>query len=131
MADPYERQSRQGHESSKTSRRSPLRTVRSPLLTKMPKNNVRKLLMIPSSKYNPSTTWSERYPPSLVIVNINSVFILTHEVTIKIKNIKGIGKLTDEIINAGEDLVTLQEFIWKADEVVLIIFRNWILRLKR
>jgi hypothetical protein len=45
------------------------------------------------------------------------VFILTHEVTISIKNVKGLGKLIDQIVTEGDDLVTLQEFVWKADKV--------------
>ena len=51
-----------------------------------------------------------------------TVFLLTKELTIKIKNMKGLGKLIDAMVSQGEDLVTLKEFKWKSAKVVRLIF---------
>ena len=41
------------------------------------------------------------------------VFILTHELTIRVKNLKGLGRLVDQIVEEGGDLITLKEVSWK------------------
>ena len=40
--------------------------------------------------------------------------------TIKVKNVKMIGKLTDQIIQQGYGLITIRDFQWKAEEVTII-----------
>ncbi len=52
------------------------------------------------------------------------MFILTHEVTIKIRNTKGIGKLIDQIIKVGEGIAAVQDFVWKAELVSFFLIRN-------
>lgn len=49
----------------------------------------------------------------------HSVFIVTHEVTVSIHNVKTLGRMVDEIVQQGEGMVTLNNFAWKAVEVSL------------
>ena len=52
------------------------------------------------------------------------MFIVSHDVTISIRNLKGLGKMVDEIIREGEGLITLTNFAWKADDVSSVACRN-------
>jgi len=45
------------------------------------------------------------------------VFILTHEVTIVVNNLNGLGAMTDRILSQGEVFVTFTDFVWKAVDV--------------
>ena len=63
--------------------------------------------------------------------NTHSVFILNHELTLSIRNLHGLGRMADQIIAEGKGLVTLSDFIWKAEEVAQHIRRNSTLKNKR
>ena len=54
-------------------------------------------------------------------MRVNLVFIVSHQVTVNIRNLKSLGKMIDEIIRESEGLVTLNKFAWKADQV----FYKW------
>ena len=41
------------------------------------------------------------------------VFILMHKLTIRVKNLKGLGRLVDQIVEQGGDLITIMEVNWK------------------
>ena len=43
----------------------------------------------------------------------------THELTVSIHNVKTLGRMIDEIVEQGEGMVTLNNFAWKAVEVLL------------
>ena len=51
------------------------------------------------------------------------VFILTHEVTIKVAH-KKLGKLVDQIIEEGGDLITVEELTWQTLDVCILLSRK-------
>lgn len=36
-----------------------------------------------------------------------------HKLTIRVKNLKGLGRLVDQIVEQGGDLITIMEVNWK------------------
>lgn len=47
-------------------------------------------------------------------------FVVSHELTIKVNKLDGIGKMTDKLLKTGENHITIDCFEWKAENVTNI-----------
>lgn len=70
-----------------------------------------------STTSNPSIKWSEKSRLSWVLIcpYRSTAFIVKHEVTIKVRKFEGLGKMTDQLLQAGYGLITIDSFEWKSE----------------
>lgn len=44
----------------------------------------------------------------------NKAFQVSYEITIKVKKLDGIGKMTDQLLQAGAGYITIDSFDWES-----------------
>lgn len=58
----------------------------------------------------------------------HAAFILSYEITLAVHHTKAIGSLIDSVLKVGGENIVLNEIVWKAHQVEVMIIRNKTLR---